>query len=81
MPHERLAVETDGWGAHATRRAFQRDRERSNDLTAAGWTVLRFTHADVVRRPDEVAARVGRELARRELARTSAAGRRYPPTP
>jgi predicted transcriptional regulator of viral defense system len=35
-PRQRLAVELDGWGAHGTRQAFQRDRERSNDLTAAG---------------------------------------------
>ncbi len=71
-PRERLAVETDGWAAHRTRRAFQRDRTKANDLTAAGWTVLRFTHADVVRRPGDAAERVARALAR---------GRRYPPTP
>jgi len=71
-PAQRLAVELDGWGAHATRRAFQEDRQRGNDLTAAGWTVLRFTWADVTRRPHDAAARVGRALAR---------GRRYPPTP
>lgn len=63
-PAARLAVELDGWDAHKTRDAFQRDRTRSNDLQAAGWTVLRFTHADVVHRADETAARVGRELAR-----------------
>jgi very-short-patch-repair endonuclease len=71
-PRERLGVETDGWAAHATRQAFQRDRERSNELTAKGWTVLRFTHADVVARPSATAARVARALA---------AGRRYPPSP
>ena len=71
-PREGVAVETDGWAAHGTRRAFQDDRERSNDLTAAGWTVLRFTHGDVVARPAATAARVARALAR---------GRRYPPTP
>ncbi|HMJ03946.1 MAG TPA: DUF559 domain-containing protein [Conexibacter sp.] len=69
---ERLAVETDGWGAHATRHAFQRDRERSTNLTVAGWTVLRFTHGDVVGRPAWTATQVAQALA---------PGRRYPPTP
>jgi len=71
-PRQRLVVELDGWDAHATRRAFQRDRERSNDLTAAGWTVLRFTWADVTRRPEETAAGVATALAR---------ARRYPADP
>lgn len=71
-PRERVAVELDGWGAHATRHAFQDDRTRANDLTAAGWAVLRFTWADVTRRPHDTAARVAHALAPR---------RRYPPTP
>jgi REase_MTES_1575/Transcriptional regulator, AbiEi antitoxin len=62
-PGARLAVELDGWDAHKTRDAFQRDRTRSNDLQEAGWTILRFTHADVVRRAGETAARVARLLA------------------
>ncbi len=61
-PAARLAVELDGWDSHKTRQAFQRDRTRSNDLQAAGWTILRFTHADIVHRSDETAARVGRML-------------------
>jgi very-short-patch-repair endonuclease len=75
-PAQRLVVELDGWRDHGTRQAFQDDRERGNALTAAGWTVLRFTWADVTRRPAHVAARVGWELAR-----ASPRGRRYPPTP
>src|SRR5215218_3201809 len=63
-PQQRLAVELDGWGAHATRRAFQEDRQRANDLTAAGWTLLRFTWADVTRWPQDTAQRVRGALAR-----------------
>jgi very-short-patch-repair endonuclease len=33
---ERLIVETDGWAAHGTRHAFERDRRRDADLLAAG---------------------------------------------
>jgi len=71
-PKQRLAVELDGWDTHRTRQAFQQDRERGNALEAAGWRLLRFTWADVTRRPDDTAARVHGALAR---------ARRYPPTP
>src|SRR5207237_456760 len=63
-PRARLVVELDGWGTHHTRQAFQRDRTRSNDLQAEGWTVLRFTHADVVHRPADTTERVRRALRR-----------------
>jgi len=58
-----VVVELDGWGPHRTRRAFQDDRERSAELTAAGYTVLRFAYEHVVRRPAWVAAQVRRVLA------------------
>lgn len=54
----RLVVELDGWARHKDRRAFQHDREKANALTTAGFTVLRFTHDDVVRRPAETALRI-----------------------
>jgi len=60
----RLVVELDGWDAHKTRRAFQHDRTKANALTNAGWTVLRFTHADVTRRPHETAAAIAAQLSR-----------------
>lgn len=67
-PVARLVVELDGWADHRTRQAFQRDRTRSNDLQAEGWTVLRFTHADVVHRPAQTAARVARAIAQAATA-------------
>ena len=51
---QRLAVELDGWRHHHARHAFERDRERDAALTAAGWRVVRFTHRQVVDRPDRV---------------------------
>jgi very-short-patch-repair endonuclease len=50
----RVVAELDGWAHHRSRGAFQRDRERDAVLTAAGYRVIRFTHRDVVRRPDRV---------------------------
>jgi very-short-patch-repair endonuclease len=61
---ERLVVELDGWDAHKTRRAFQHDRTKANALANAGWTVLRFTHDDLVRRSEVVVAGVRAGLSR-----------------
>jgi Transcriptional regulator, AbiEi antitoxin/Protein of unknown function (DUF559) len=53
---ERLAVETDGWGSHGTRKAFEDDRRRDRRLCLAGLDVVRFTWRDVEREPDAVTA-------------------------
>lgn len=54
-PEHKLAIEIDGYRYHSSPEAFQRDRTRQNRLVALGWTVLRFTWDDVVRRPQMVA--------------------------
>lgn len=58
----RVAVEVDGYGPHSSREAFQDDRARQNVLVLAGWTVLRFTWADVRSRPATVATVLRRAL-------------------
>lgn len=63
-PAARLAVEVDGYGHHSGWDAFCTDRERQNALVLAGWTVLRFTWSDVLRRPAHVAQQVHLALAR-----------------
>jgi very-short-patch-repair endonuclease len=55
----RLVVETDGWRAHGTRAAFERDRRRDAELIAADWRPLRVTHGRLEREPDWVAQRIG----------------------
>jgi very-short-patch-repair endonuclease len=62
---ERLVVEVDSWSAHGTPRAFQADRAQSNALQLSGWTILRFTYADVTRRPASVAAQMRSALGAR----------------
>ena len=59
----RLIVEVDGYRYHRSPSAFEDDRERDVTLSLAGWTVLRFTYAQVVRRPAWVAAAVSTHLA------------------
>jgi very-short-patch-repair endonuclease len=62
-PGQRLLIELDGWSAHGTKRAFRADRRRQNSLVLAGWTLLRFTWADVVESPAAVVAAVHGALA------------------
>jgi very-short-patch-repair endonuclease len=63
-PELMIAIEVDGYGPHSSRRAFQSDRDRQNVLVGLGWTVLRFTWADVVKRPEHVAKVVADAIGR-----------------
>jgi predicted transcriptional regulator of viral defense system/very-short-patch-repair endonuclease len=67
---ERLAVETDGWESHGTRRAFENDRRRDRRLRLAGWEPVRFTSRDVEREPGEVTAVLARLRGARSGAQT-----------
>jgi very-short-patch-repair endonuclease len=66
-PAEHVIVELDGFAAHGTRAAFERDRARDVELRLAGYTVLRFTYRQVTERPSWVAAQVERALRRGAL--------------
>ena len=61
---KRLVIETDGFGAHGTKRAFERDRERDVDLELRDFNVRRFTHDQVVHEPARTADRLRRLYAR-----------------
>jgi len=50
----KVAVELDGWAWHHTRHSFEKDRERDQKLTAAGWRAVRFTYRQLTSRPDAV---------------------------
>jgi very-short-patch-repair endonuclease len=62
-PRATLIVETDGWAAHGTRAAFERDRLRDAHHVAAGWRVVRITKRRLQREPDAVAAQLRRLAA------------------
>ncbi len=53
-PDRRLVVEADGHAFHSARGAVARDRQRDAILARHGYRVLRFTWAQVTRRPGEV---------------------------
>ncbi len=59
---QRTVVETDGWAAHRTRRAFEQDRAKDVDLFLAGFRVHRVSYDHVLKRPRETAVRVARLL-------------------
>jgi very-short-patch-repair endonuclease len=61
-PEARLIVEADGWAAHRSRAAFERDRLRDAALGAAGWRVMRITWRRLTREPGLVAAQLARLL-------------------
>jgi very-short-patch-repair endonuclease len=50
----RFVVETDGLRYHRTATQQAKDRARDQALIAARFTVLRFTHAQVVFEPSRV---------------------------
>ncbi|WP_347058240.1 DUF559 domain-containing protein [Blastococcus sp. HT6-30] len=60
-PDRKVLVEFDG-DVHRDRDVFVADLRRQNRLVAAGWTVLRFTSADLLGRPDQVIAAIRRAL-------------------
>ena len=66
---ERLAIEVDGHGTHATRAQRAADNVRMNALESAGWTVRRFTFEQVMTESPGVAAAVRAALASTSRAR------------
>jgi Protein of unknown function (DUF559) len=53
---EKLIVELDGWAAHGTRRAFERDRGRDRVLLAEGWRSTRVTWRQLEEESEAVVA-------------------------
>jgi very-short-patch-repair endonuclease len=67
IPEAKVGIETDGYGTHAPRSQWQLDRRRDSSLAALGWVILRFTWADIDRRPNYVVSTIRRVLAQRDL--------------
>lgn len=54
----RLVVEVDGLAKYSEAGELQREKARHNALVALGYTVLRFTWADITHRPEAVLRQV-----------------------
>lgn len=62
-PSARLIIEADSWKHHSGRSDWSRDIERTNQLLALGWKVLRVTWSDVVEFPDRTLQRIATVLS------------------
>jgi very-short-patch-repair endonuclease len=69
---ERFAVELDSWEHHRSRRSFEEDRKRQDELTMAGIEMVRITGTRLRREPRKVAMRISEHLARRRQSRAAA---------
>jgi Protein of unknown function (DUF559) len=64
-PAQKVIVETDSWSYHGDHLAFEKDRQRDVELTAAGYDVHRTTYKMLERNPDPFLANVRRALRAR----------------
>ena len=60
---QRVVLEFDSYGFHATRAAFERDRRKTADLTRARYLVLRTTWNELTRHSHALIARIAEALA------------------
>ena len=56
-----MLVEFDG-DVHRDRDVFVKDVRRQNLVVGTGWTMLRYTSADALGRPDDMVAEIRRAL-------------------
>jgi hypothetical protein len=65
----KVFAEFDGYLPHTrSRKVFDDDRVRQNDLVDAGWLVFRVTSTTLQRRPRETFAAIARAIAQRSVA-------------
>lgn len=64
----RLAVETDGYAFHSSRRQLERDHQRDLELQAAGVMIVRFSWRQIRDEPELVLTQIAALLARRQAA-------------
>jgi very-short-patch-repair endonuclease len=60
-----FTVETDGAATHLTATAFESDRARDQELTVAGYRVIRFTWRQITEQPAKTADTIRALLSRR----------------
>jgi hypothetical protein len=66
--HERFGVELDSWEHHRSRRSFEGDRERQENLAMADIETIRITGTRLKHEPRQVAERIAMHLNRRRRA-------------
>jgi Protein of unknown function (DUF559) len=69
----RVIAELDGWEAHRTATAFERDRARDRMLSARGWRLVRITWRQLHDDADAVASDLRKILARQPSSKSASA--------
>lgn len=72
-PDHKVILECDGYGFHAAKDPFQRDRRRWSAITAAGWQLVVVTWFDVTRDPAYVLGVVREVLGQPLIQHTNVA--------
>lgn len=62
-PEQRVAVETDFFDYHRGHQAFEDDHQRELDLRRMGYTVRRYTGAQLDEYPAEIVVELGEVLS------------------
>lgn len=65
IPDCRIAIEIDGYDYHSTKEQLTADARRQRALTAARWTVVRFTGREIYAGAANCAAEVARIIVAR----------------
>lgn len=65
-PDHKVVIEADSRRWHTLSNAFETDRLRDNAANLAGWTVLRFTWEEIVKRPERVVSSIATALNLRQ---------------
>lgn len=68
---ERFAVELDSWEHHRSRRSFEEDRLRQENLAMAGIETIRITGTRLKHEPEQIARRIATHLDRRRYAKAA----------
>ena len=70
FPDAKIAIYCDGYEYHSDREAFLKDRQQSRGLQLQGWTVLRFTGAEILNDTDAVVETIQKAIRQKARERT-----------
>ena len=58
----KIDIECDGEAFHSSKKDIIKDRNRNNELTSYGWSVLRFSGSEINREPKECIRKIKRTI-------------------
>ena len=67
VPALKIAIEADGETFHGSEKQITSDKERDQKLHQLGWTVLRFTDADIDKKLEKVISTIVKAIMEKEM--------------